>query len=133
MALGLVRVLGGLAGARVRALGFLQGLELFCVPQRLSGVVPQVEMRVGQKVTQTKLVGSDFLPYFTGEIVGAPVATEVDRGCRTKIVVRVDGDVTRLWKNWSSGLHRQTCYGDITQELRMFSRFMHIRMVDEAA
>ena len=107
--------------------------KLRSIMERREGVVPQVEMRVGQKVTQTKLVGSDFLPYFTGEIVGAPVATEVDRGCRTKIVVQVDGDVTRLWKNWSSGLHRQTCYGDITQELRMFSRFMDIRMVDEAA
>ncbi len=107
--------------------------KLRTIMERQEGVVPQVEMRVGQKVTQAILVGGDFLPYFTGEIVDAPVGTHVDRGCRTKIVVRVDGDVTRLWKNWSSGLHRQTCYGDITKELRMFSRFMDIRMEDEAA
>ena len=107
--------------------------KLRTIMERQEGVVPQVEMRVGQKVTQAILVESHFLPYFTGEIVAAPVGIEVDRGCRTKIVVRVDGDVTRLWENWSSGLHRQTCYGDITKELRMFCRFMDIRMVDEAA
>jgi len=107
--------------------------KLRTIMERQEGVVPQVEMRVGQKVTQAILVGSDFLPYFTGEIVGAPVGTDVDRGCRTKIVVKVDGDVTRLWKNWSSGLHRQTCYGDITKELQMFCRFTDIRMVNEAA
>lgn len=106
--------------------------RLRTIMERQEGVVPQVEMRVGQKVTQAILVGSDFLPYFTGEIVGAPVGTDVDRGCRTKIVVKVDGDVTSLWKNWSSGLHRQTCYGDITKELRMFCRFTDIRMVNEA-
>jgi len=107
--------------------------KLRTVMERQEGVVPQVEMRVGQKVTQAILVGTDFLPYFTGEIVDAPVGLDVDRGCRTKIVVKVDGDVTRLWKNWSAGLHRQTCYGDITQELGMFCRFLDIRMADEAA
>jgi len=107
--------------------------KLRSIMERQEGVVPQVEMRVGQKVTQAILVGSDFLPYFTGEIVGAPVGTDADRGCRTKIVVKVDGDVTSLWKNWSSGLHRQTCYGDITKELQMFCRFTDIRMVNEAA
>jgi L-fucose isomerase-like protein len=106
--------------------------KLRTIMERQEGVVPQVEMRVGQKVTQAILVGIDFLPYFTGEIVAAPVGMDVDRGCRTKIVVKVDGDVTSLWKNWSAGLHRQTCYGDITRELRMFCRFTDIRMVNEA-
>lgn len=107
--------------------------RLRTVMERQEGVVPQVEMRVGQKVTQAILVGNDLLPYFTGEIVAAPVGTGVDRGCRTKIAVKVDGNVTRLWQNWSAGLHRQTCYGDIIRELRMFCKFMDIRMVDEAA
>jgi len=107
--------------------------KLRTIMERQEGVVPQVEMRVGQKVTQAILVGNDSLPYFTGEIVDAPVGMDVDRGCRTKIVVKVDGDVTSLWKNWSSGLHRQTCYGDITKELRMFCRFTGVRMVNEAA
>jgi hypothetical protein len=69
---------------------------------------------------------------FTGEIVGAPVSLEDDRGCRTKIAVRVDGDVTKLWKNWNAGLHRQTAYGDLTKELGYFCRFKDIRMLNEA-
>jgi hypothetical protein len=100
--------------------------------ERQEGVVPQVEMRIGQKVTQAILVGTDSLPYFTGEIIEAPVSIKDDRGCRTKITVRVDGDVTKLWKNWSGGLHRQTCYGDISKELGYFCRFKEIKMINEA-
>lgn len=103
------------------------------VMERQEGVVPQVQMRVGQKVTQAILLGTDFIPYFTGEIIESPVGLEDDRGCRTKITVRVDGDVRKLWKGWTNGLHRQTCYGDITKELGFFCRFKEIKMVDEAA
>lgn len=107
--------------------------KLRSVMERQEGVVPQVEMRIGQKVTQAILIGSDRIQYFTGEIVEAPVELEHDRGCRTKIAVRVDGDLSRLWRNWSQGLHRQTCYGDITRELKVFSKFKGITLVDEAA
>jgi len=103
--------------------------KLRSIMERREGAVPQVFMRIGQKVTQAKLVGTDFLPYFTGEIMDAP---DVDRGCRTKITVRVDGDATKLWKSWSSGLHRVTCYGDITRELAHFCRFKEIKMMNEA-
>jgi len=103
------------------------------VMERQEGVVPQVEMRVGEKVTQAILVGMDTLRYFTGRIIGAPVGLEADRGCRTKIDVRVDGDIRKLWQNWAEGLHRQTVYGDITRELGFFCRFKDIRMIDEAA
>jgi hypothetical protein len=103
------------------------------VMERQEGVVPQVEMRVGQKVTQGILADMDTVRYFTGEIIGAPVGLEADRGCRTKIEVRVDGDITHLWKNWTAGLHRQTCYGNISKELAYFCRFKDIKMVDEAA
>lgn len=103
--------------------------KLRTVMERREGVVPQVFMRIGQKVTQALLVGTDLLLYFTGEVIDAP---DIDRGCRTKITVKVDGDTEQLWKNWSSGLHRQTCYGDITEELGYFCRFKEIKMVDEA-
>lgn len=107
--------------------------KLRTVMERQEGVVPQVEMRVGQKVTQAILIGTDLIHYFTGEIVDSPVGLEHDRGCRTKIAVRVDGDLSKLWRNWSHGLHRQTCYGDITKELRAFSKFKKITLVNEAA
>lgn len=103
------------------------------VMERQEGVVPQVEMHVGEKVTQAILADMDTIRYFTGEIIDAPVGLEADRGCRTKIEVRVDGDITHLWKNWTAGLHRQTCYGNISKELAYFCRFKDIKMVDEAA
>ena len=106
--------------------------KLRTIMERQEGVVPQVEMRIGQEVTQAILIGTDLLLYFTGEIVDAPVSLEDDRGCRTKITVRVNGDAEKLWKNWSHGLHRQTCYGDITKELAHFCRFKEIKMVNEA-
>lgn len=99
------------------------------IMERQEGAVPQVTMRIGQKVTQAILVGIDSILYFTGEIVAAP---DTDRGCRTKIKVRVDGDATRLWKNWTQGLHRQTCYGDLSKELTYFSRFHDMQLVNEA-
>ena len=103
------------------------------VLERQEGVVPQVEMRVGERVTQAILVGMDTMRYFTGTVIAAPVRLEDDRGCRTKIEVRVDGDITRLWQNWTDGLHRQTVYGDISKELGFFARFKEIRLVNEAA
>ena len=102
------------------------------IMERQAGAVVQVKMRTGQKVTQAILIGTNLLRYFTGEIIDTPVSLEHDRGCRTKITVKVDGDVTNLWKNWSHGLHRQTCYGDITKELQHFCRFKEIEIVDEA-
>jgi len=106
-----------------------ESYKLRTVMERQEGVVPQVFMKIGRKVTQAKLVGTDLMPYFTGEIVDAP---DIDRGCRTKITVKVDGDVEKLWKNWASGLHRQTCYGDITKELGSFCKYKEIQMVNEA-
>ena len=103
--------------------------KLRTVMERREGVVPQVFMRKGQKVTQGILLGSDRLLYFTGDIIDAP---DIDRGCRTKITVKVDGEATKLWKNWSDGLHRQTCYGDVTKEMGFFCKFKGIEMVNEA-
>ncbi|MBP7050533.1 MAG: hypothetical protein KBE65_05925 [Phycisphaerae bacterium] len=103
------------------------------VMERQEGVTPQVQMRVGQPVTQAILVGADTMLHFTGQIIDAPVGVEHDRGCRTKITVKVDGDVTTLWKNWSQGLHRQTVYGHIRKELGQFCRYTGIKLIDEAA
>ncbi|MBI4658253.1 MAG: hypothetical protein HY735_05280 [Verrucomicrobia bacterium] len=103
--------------------------RLRTIMERQEGCVPQVFMRVGQKVTQALLAEPDQLIYFTGAIIGTP---DTDRSCRTKITVQVDGDATKLWQNWSRGLHRVTCYGDLTGDLRRFCRFKEIQMVNEA-
>jgi hypothetical protein len=104
--------------------------KLRCIMERQEGAVAQVQMRVGQKVTQAELIGTDLLIYFTGDVIEAP---DVDRGCRTKINVKVDGDIEALWQNWSHGLHRQTCYGDLRADFKRFARFTGIKLVDEAA
>ncbi len=112
--------------------GSCAAYKIRTIMERQEGAVAQVEMQIGQVVTQGMLVGTDLIPYFTGEIVDTPVSLEDNRGCRTKIAVRVDGDITKLWQNWSHGLHRVTCYGDITKELEHFCRFKEIEMINEA-
>jgi len=103
--------------------------KLRSVMERREGAVPQVKMRIGQRVTTAILDGTSLLRFFTGEIVDTP---ETDRGCRTKITVKIDGDAERLWRNWGSGIHRVTCYGDIRKELEYFCRFKEIEIADEA-
>ncbi|HRR25300.1 MAG TPA: hypothetical protein P5568_12825 [Acidobacteriota bacterium] len=100
------------------------------VMERQEGVTPQVFMPKGLRVTQALLVDPGMLVYFTGEIVDAP---DVERGCRTKITVRVDGDVERLWRNWDYALHRSTCLGDVSKDLERFCRLARVRLVNEAA
>jgi hypothetical protein len=104
--------------------------KLRTIMERQEGAVAQVKMRTGEKVTQARLVGTDKLLCFTGEITDAP---DVDRGCRTKITVKVDGDAESLWQNWSHGLHRVTCYGNISKDLKRFCGYKGIKYVDEAA
>jgi len=104
--------------------------KLRSIMERREGAVPQVRMRIGQKVTQAVLADTSKLLYFTGQIVDTP---ETDRGCRSKITVNVDGDAEQLWKNWLDGIHRVTCYGDLTKDLERFCRFKNIEMTNEAA
>jgi hypothetical protein len=106
-----------------------QSYKLRTIMERQEGCVPQVRMRVGQKVTQAWLIGPDKLQYFTGAIIESP---DIDRGCRTKMTVKVDGDIEKLWQNWSHGLHRVTCYGDVIPDLKRFCRFKGIQLVNEA-
>lgn len=103
--------------------------KLRSIMERQEGAVMQVKMEKEQRVTQAQLVGTEKLLYFTGTIIDTP---DTERGCRTKINVQVDGSVRDLWRNWSAGLHRVTCYGDLEQDLRRFCRFKSIVPVNEA-
>jgi len=104
--------------------------QIRTVMERQEGVTPQVFMPKGQRATQALLVDANTIIYFTGEIIDAP---DVPRGCRTKITVRVDGDVEKLWRNWSHGLHRSTVLGDIVKDLERFCRLAKIKLVNELA
>lgn len=103
--------------------------KLRTIMERQEGAVPQVMMREGQRVTQALMILPDQLLYFTGKVIEVP---DVDRGCRTKITVEIDGDAEKLWKNWSHTLHRVTCYGDLTKDLDRFCRFTKLRLTNEA-
>ncbi|MCG3200014.1 MAG: hypothetical protein HUU16_17745 [Candidatus Omnitrophica bacterium] len=104
--------------------------KLRTIMERQEGAVAQIKMPIGKKVTQAILPNMEELLYFTGDAVDAP---DLDRGCRTKITVKVDGDSRALWRNWSHGLHRVTCYGDLSEDLRRFCGYKKIRMTNEAA
>lgn len=103
--------------------------RLRTIMERQEGCVPQVRMRKGQEVTQALLVNPDHLVYFTGQIIDTPDSA---RGCRTQITVKIHGDPAWLWQNWAHGLHRVTCYGDVTDDLTRFCRYKEIKAVDEA-
>jgi len=103
--------------------------KLRSIMERQEGAVPQVQMRIGQDVTQAIFDGTTGLRYFTGRIVGTP---ETERGCRTKITVKLNGDAEKLWQNWTAGIHRVSCYGDLSKELGYFSRFTKLQLVNEA-
>jgi len=103
--------------------------KLRTIMERQEGCVCQVRMKLGQKVTTAELLEPNKLLYFTGYIIDTP---DIPRGCRTKITVRVDGDAEKLWRNWTDGLHRVTCYGDLKRDLQRFCRFTSVEMIDEA-
>jgi hypothetical protein len=75
------------------------------------------------------LAGVGTMRYFTGAIASVP---DTERGCRTQINVKVDGDAEKLWRNWSAGIHRVACYGDVTRDLERFCRFAGLEFLNEA-
>jgi L-fucose isomerase-like protein len=91
------------------------------------GVVLQVKLPVGQKVSMARLIDDDVMLFSTGDAIDSPL---VDRGCRTKLTVRVPHP-ERLLEGWSCGLHRVVFYGDHTRDVERFCKMMQIRMVHE--
>jgi hypothetical protein len=102
---------------------------LRAIPGRHEGCVPQVRMRLGQRVTQARLVDQESVLYFTGRIVDMP---DLDSGCRSRITLEIDGDVAKLRQTWMQGLRRTTVYGDLTQDLKRLCRFKELKLVNEA-
>ena len=54
----------------------------------------------------------------------------VDRGCRTKLTMKVE-NIDKFLENWSSGLHRVVFYGDHTSDVNRYCRFAQIRVLRE--
>ncbi|MBI4658252.1 MAG: hypothetical protein HY735_05275 [Verrucomicrobia bacterium] len=91
------------------------------------GASLQVRLPVGQKISMARLIGTNLMLFSTGDAVDSPF---VERGCRTKLTMRVE-NIERFLENWSCGLHRVVFYGDHTSDLRRFCRFMKIRFLRE--
>ena len=104
---------------------------------RGSGCVPEVQYRVGQVVTRTKLVNLETVLASTGKIVEVP--EKAVHGCRTQIVTEVR-DAAKMAANWSSALetedamtllHRVVVYGDQMQSLRHLADLMGLKVLEE--
>jgi hypothetical protein len=120
-----IRLCHGLGGPDKPAAPY----KLRSVMERQEGAVPQARMRVGEQVTQAILADMSTLRYFTGRIIDIP---DTERGCRTQIKVKLDGSAEKLWQNWSAGIHRVSCYGELTRDLARFCRFAELSLVNEA-
>jgi len=91
------------------------------------GAALQVEMRIGQKITMARYLGTDTMLVSTGEITDTPV---LDRGCRTKITTRV-ADARKVLRQYTGGLHRVIFYGDHVEDIYRLSRFLGFNVVEE--
>jgi hypothetical protein len=102
-----------------------------------SGCVPEVQYRVGQTITRTKLVNLDTLLVSKGKIIEVPAKSV--HGCRTQIITEVR-DAARMAVNWSSVLdtedamtllHRVVFYGDHLDSAGHLARLMGMKTVEE--
>jgi hypothetical protein len=101
------------------------------------GVVPEIQYRLDQEITRTKLVNLDTLLVSTGTIREVPEKST--RACRTQIVTEI-GDAAKMARNWGGGvldgdmmtlLHRVVYYGDHRQTLTHLADLMKMRVVEE--
>ena len=102
-----------------------------------SGCVPEIQYRIGQIITRTKLINLDTILVSTGEIIDVP--EKAVHGCRTQIVTEVR-DAAKMAANWSSALetedamtllHRVVFYGDHMQDVRHLADLMGMNVVEE--
>jgi L-fucose isomerase-like protein len=102
-----------------------------------SGCVPEVQYRLGETITRTKLVNLDTILASTGKIIEVPEKSV--HGCRTQIVTEVR-DAAKMAANWSSALetedamtllHRVVVYGDHMDSIRHLARLMKLNVIEE--
>jgi hypothetical protein len=102
-----------------------------------SGCVPEVQYRMGQTITRTKLINLDTILASTGKIIDVP--ERAVHGCRTQIVTQVR-DAAKMAADWSSALdtedamtllHRVVFYGDHMENVRHLANLMDLKVVEE--
>jgi hypothetical protein len=56
-----------------------------------------------------------------------------ERGCRTKLIGEVCGDIGKLFDQWDLfGWHRVTVYGDVKEPLAELGRALGLEVIEEA-
>ena len=104
---------------------------------RGSGCVPEVQYRLGETITRTKMINLDTILASTGKIIEVP--EKAVHGCRTQIVTEVR-DAATMAANWSGVLetedamtllHRVVFYGDHMENVRHLARLMGMNVVEE--
>jgi hypothetical protein len=102
-----------------------------------SGCVPEVQYRLGETITRSKMVNLDTILVSKGKIIEVP--TRAVHGCRTQIVTEVE-DAATMAANWSSVLetedamtllHRVVFYGDHLDSVNHLARLMDMKVVKE--
>jgi hypothetical protein len=102
-----------------------------------SGCVPEVQYRIGETITRTKLINLDTILVSTGKIIDVPEKSV--HGCRTQIVTQVR-DAATMAANWSSALdtedamtllHRVVFYGDHMENVRHLANLMGLKVIVE--
>jgi len=93
--------------------------------------------KLGSTMTVANLIldadGKTKIVVSTGEVIGSP---EVNRGCRTKIELKVD-DVKRMLENWPNGavscfgLHRVLVYGNWINEIKDLAKLLDLEVIEE--
>jgi L-fucose isomerase-like protein len=102
-----------------------------------SGCVPEVQYRLGETITRTKMINLDTILASTGKIIEVPAKSV--HGCRSQIVTEVR-DAAKMAANWSSVLetedamtllHRVVFYGDHMDNVYHLARLMGMKVVEE--
>jgi hypothetical protein len=102
-----------------------------------SGCVPEVQYRLGETITRSKLINLDKILVSTGKIIEVPAKSV--HGCRSQIVTEVH-DAAKMAANWSSVLetedamtllHRVVFYGDHMDSVHHLARLMDLKVVVE--
>ena len=56
-----------------------------------------------------------------------------EKGCRTKLLAEVRGDISKLFNQWNLfGWHRVTVYGDVKEPLVEFGKALGLEIIEEA-
>ncbi|MCX5656609.1 MAG: hypothetical protein NTY65_18385, partial [Planctomycetota bacterium] len=102
------------------------------------GAAVEVDLRVGQQITCTKIVNLDTLLLSAQKIVEIPDFD--DRGCRTQITCEV-ADARKMLQSWGSGaiekegmmtlLHRVVFYGNHVENAGYLAQLTGMKVVME--